>query len=85
MAVVLTDGLSLSLNKIFPLGPLGQDLIYAQIMYSDWAVFVEDNDNNRGQKYPSWERTACNPGSINLFITIRDYDHHEEKGTRPIY
>ena len=22
------------------------------IMYSDWAVFAEDNDNNRGQKYP---------------------------------
>ena len=21
-------------------------------MYSDWAVFVEDNNNNRGQKYP---------------------------------
>ena len=26
--------------------------IYAQIMDSDWAAFVEDNDNNRGQKYP---------------------------------
>ena len=37
-------------------------------MYSDWAVFVEDNDNNRRQKYP---------GSINLLISICDYN--EEK------
>ena len=23
-------------------------------MYSDWTVFVEDNDNNRGQNITSW-------------------------------
>ena len=27
-------------------------LTYEQIMVSDWAVFVENNDNNTGQKYP---------------------------------
>ena len=53
MAVILTDCLNISLNKILPLGPLGQDRqISAQIMYSDWAVFVEDNDNKSGQKDP---------------------------------
>ena len=57
-------------------------------MYSDWAVFVKDNDNNRGQKYPFQERTAFNPDSINLFITICDYDeekydHDDDKDTRP--
>ena len=36
-------------------------------MYSDWAVFAEDNDNDRGQKYPFLERTAFNPGSINIY------------------
>ena len=46
-------------------------------MYTDWAVFVEDNDKNRGQKYPLKERRVFNPASINLFITICDYD--EEK------
>ena len=56
-------------------------------MYSDWAVFVEDNDNNRGQKYPFLERAAFNPGSINLVITICDYDEEkyddDDKDTRP--
>ena len=50
--------------------------MYAQKMDSDWAVF----DNNRGQIYPlygdMWGR-FFNPGSINSFITICDYD--EEK------
>ena len=47
-------------------------------MDSDWAVFVEDNDNNRGQKYPFQEGTGFNQSAIiNLFITICDYD--EEK------
>ena len=35
--------------------------------------------NNRGQKYPFLERTAFNPGSINLVITICDYDEEKEK------
>ena len=48
-------------------------------MDSDWPVLVEDNDHNRGQKYP---------GSINLFITICDYDEEkryddDEKDTQP--
>ena len=47
------------------------------IMDSNWAVCLKDNDNNRGQKYPFYERTAFYPDSINLFITICDYD--EEK------
>ena len=60
---------------------------YAQIMDSDWAAFVEDNDDNRGQKYPFKERTAFNPGTINLFITIFYYDEGEyddgDRETRP--
>ena len=43
-------------------------------MDSDWAVFVEDNEDNRGQKYPLYGRTGFNPGSINLNITICDHD-----------
>ena len=27
-------------------------LLVQLLVYSDWAVFTEDNDNNRGQKYP---------------------------------
>lgn len=41
-------------------------------MDSDWAAFVEDNDNNRGQKYPFSETPEFNPGLINSFITICD-------------
>ena len=48
-------------------------------MDSDWAVFVEDNDNNRGEKYPFLERAAFNPGSINIFITICDYDEERKQ------
>ena len=28
------------------------DKYTCKYMYSDWAVFAEDNDNNRGQKKP---------------------------------
>ena len=55
-------------------------------MDSDWAVFVEDNDNNRGEKYPFLESTAFNPGSINIFITICDYDEErKQKEILPIF
>ena len=50
-------------------------------MDSDWAVFVEDNVNNVEDKNipPLKERTEYNPGSINLFITICDYDEEKQK------
>ena len=50
-------------------------LTYALIMDTDWVVFVEDNDNNRGQKYPLQERT----GSINLCNTICHYDEENKE------
>ena len=52
-------------------------------MDSDWIVLVEDNDNNRGQKYPFLEGTEFNPSLINLFITICDYEGEKKKDTRP--
>ena len=41
-------------------------------MDSDWAIFVEDNDNNKGQKYPFWEKTGFTSGLFhNLqFVTM---------------
>ena len=56
-------------------------------IFSDWAVFVEDNDNTERTKIsPLGEGGAAfNPGSINSFITICDYDEekYDEKQTRP--
>ena len=57
-------------------------------MASDWAVFVKDNENKRRQKYPFWEKAEFNPGLINLFIAICDYDEEkrnddDEKDTPP--
>ena len=51
-------------------------------MNSDWDVFVEDNEKNRGQKYPFWKRTEFNSGSINLFIAICDYNEENKKRRR---
>ena len=39
------------------------------MMDSDWAVIVQDSDNNRRRKNPLQEKTEFNSGSINLFIT----------------
>ena len=56
-------------------------LTYEQTMDSDWAVFVEDNDNNTGQNYSLQGRTEINSGSINSFITICDYDEEKKMTT----
>ena len=40
-------------------------------MDSEWSVYVEDNDNNIPNRR---EQVLIRPGSINLFITICDYD-----------
>ena len=42
----------LAQQNLYVSAPVRPINIHIQIMDSDWAVFVEDNDNNRGQKYP---------------------------------
>ena len=48
-------------------------------MDSDWAVFVEDNDNNRRQKYPLLGGQVLI--QVQLMYTLQFCDNDEEKKT----
>ena len=46
-------------------------------------IQTENNENNIEHKnIPSWGGKGFNPGSINLFITICDYEEEKEKKIR---
>ena len=56
-------------------------LTYEQLVDSDWAVFVEDNENNRRQNIPKKEQNLIQVQliySLQFVITRK-----KKKGTRP--